>query len=86
MDAPKNKTVISKRKMGKEILEDYLGNHELDYTKEQIKDYSCKHVYYCTLNQRRETGAFAILQNRHVVLIKKNFYYICSESENRSHS
>ena len=45
MDDPKNITVIPELKMGKEILEDYLGDHELDYTKEQIRDYYLDFVY-----------------------------------------
>ena len=39
MDDPKNKTVIPEIKIGKEILEDYVGDHVLNYTKEQIRDY-----------------------------------------------
>ncbi len=45
MDDPKNISVILDLKMGKEILEDYLGDHELDYTKEQIRDYYLDFVY-----------------------------------------
>ena len=39
MDDPKNKPVVPEIMMGREILEDYLGEHKLDYDKEQIRDY-----------------------------------------------
>ena len=45
MDDPKNNTVIPELRMGREVLEDYLGDHELDYTKEQIRDYYMDFVY-----------------------------------------
>lgn len=45
MDDPKNKAVIPEIKIGKEILEDYIGDHELDYTKEQIRDYYMDFVF-----------------------------------------
>ena len=45
IDDPKNITVIPEIKMGRVILEDYLGDHELDYTKEQIRDYYMDFVY-----------------------------------------
>jgi hypothetical protein len=45
MDDPKNNTVIPELRMGREVLEDYLGNHELGYTKEQIRDYYLDFVF-----------------------------------------
>ena len=45
MDDPKNKTVIPEIKIGKEILEDYVGDHVLNYTKEQIRDYYLNFMY-----------------------------------------
>lgn len=45
IDDPKNKAVIPEIKMGREILEDYIGDHELDYTKEQIRDYYMDFVF-----------------------------------------
>ncbi len=45
MDDPKNKTVIPEIKIGKEILEDYMGDHVLNCTKEQIRDYYLNFIY-----------------------------------------
>ena len=45
MDDPKNKTVITEIKIGKEILEDYMGDHVLNCTKEQIRDYYLNFIY-----------------------------------------
>ena len=45
MDDPKNKTVIPEIKIGKEILEDYMGDHVVNYTKEQIRDYYLNFMY-----------------------------------------
>ena len=48
MDDPKNKPVVPEIMMGREILEDYLGEHKLDYDKEQIRDYYLDFVFLMT--------------------------------------
>ncbi|WP_026493240.1 hypothetical protein [Butyrivibrio sp. XPD2002] len=45
MSDPKNNKVLPELRMGKEVLEDYIGNHYLNYTKEQIIDYYLSFVY-----------------------------------------
>lgn len=45
IEDPKNKAVVPEIKIGREVLEDYLEKHELDYTKEQIRDYYMAFVY-----------------------------------------
>ena len=39
IDDPKNHTVIPELRLGKDILEDYIGNRDMNCSKEQIRDY-----------------------------------------------
>lgn len=41
---PKNSKVIPELKIGREVLEDYMGDHYLNFTKEQIRDYYMQFV------------------------------------------
>lgn len=45
IEDPKNKSAIPEIEMGRKILEDYLGEHKLDCTKEQIRDYYMNFIY-----------------------------------------
>lgn len=45
IDDPKNHTVIPELRLGKDILEDYIGNRDMNCTKEQIRDYYMQFVY-----------------------------------------
>ena len=45
IDDPKNHTVIPELRLGKDTLEDYIGNRDMNCTKEQIRDYYMQFVY-----------------------------------------